>query len=132
MTSECHKGDKFSMAVSNEDSMLFKVEKLTTDNYHTWKYSMKLYLIGKGLWDIVSGDETLAEDADENTKKNFNKRANLALAAIGLNVTKGVQIYTRSEKTAKDAWDNLAARFEKSSLSAIINYRRRLYGIRAE
>ena len=76
--------------------------------------------------------DVLAYDIDDNTKKNFNKRANLALAAIGLNVTKGVQIYTRSEKTAKDAWDKLAARFEKKSLSAIINYRRRLYGIRAE
>ena len=93
---------------------------------------MKLYLIGKGLWDIVSGDETLAADANEDTKKSFNKRANLALAAVGLNVRKGVQIYTRSEKTAKDAWDKLAARFEKKSLSAIINYRRRLYGMRAE
>ena len=120
------------MASSSEDSILFKVEKLTSDYYHSWKYSMKLYLIGKGLWDIVSGVETLADDADDATKKNFNKRANLALAAVGLNVTKGVQIYTRSEKTAKDAWDKLAARFEKKSLSAIINYRRRLYGIKAE
>ena len=101
------------MAVSNEDSMLFKVEKLTADNYHSWKYTMKLFLIGKGLWDIVSGEETLAADANEDTKKNFTKRANLALAAVGLNVTKGLQIYTRSEKSAKDAWEKLAARFEK-------------------
>ena len=124
MTIECHKGDKFSMAVSNEDSMLFKVEKLTTDNYHSWKYSMKLFLMGKGLWDIVSGDETLPEEADENAKKNFNKRANLALLAAKLNVTKGVQIYAQSEKTAKNAWDKSAARLEKKSLSATINFRR--------
>ena len=92
-----HNGEKLNMAVSSEDSMLFNVEKLTTDNYHAWKYSMKLHLIRKGLWDIVSGDETLEARADENTKKNFNKRANLAITAVGLNVTKGLQIYTIRE-----------------------------------
>ena len=35
------------MASSSEDSILFKVGKLTSDNYHSCKYSMKLYLIGK-------------------------------------------------------------------------------------
>ena len=120
------------MAMSNDDSMLFKIEKLTQDNYHSWKYTMKLYLIGKGLWSIVSGDETLADDANDATRKVFTRRADLALAAVGLNVTKGLQIYTRSEKTAKEAWDKLAARFEKKSLSAIINYRQKLYAVRAE
>ena len=105
------------MAMSNDDSMLFKMEWLTQDNYHSWKYTMKLYLIGKGLWSIVSGDETLAEDANDATKKAFKRRADLALAAVGLNVSKGLQIYTRSRKTAKEAWDKLAARFEPSSIT---------------
>ena len=39
--------------MSNDDSMLFKIEKLTQDNYHSCKHTMKLYLIGKGLWSIV-------------------------------------------------------------------------------
>ena len=99
------------MAASSEDAMLFRMEKLTIDNYHSWKYTMKLYLIGKGLWTIVSGEETLAECANDETKNAHTKRANLALAAIGLNVSKGVQIYVRSEKTQKGAWDKLATRF---------------------
>ena len=32
---------------------------------------MKLFLIDKGLWDMVSRKETLAEDADTDTKSKF-------------------------------------------------------------
>jgi len=46
-------------------------------------------------------------------------------------VTKGLQIYVRNEETAKGAWDKLATRFEKKSLSKIISYRRKLYEVRA-
>ena len=119
------------MAMSNEENMMFKMEKLTSDNYHNWKYTMKLFLKGKGLWAIVTGDEVLQDGADDAAKKAYTKRADLALASIGLNVTKGLQVYVRNEETAKGAWDKLATRFEKKSLSKIISYRRKLYEVRA-
>jgi len=37
------------------DDVGFKVEKLTGDNYHHWKFQMKMCLIGKDLWEIVTG-----------------------------------------------------------------------------
>ena len=120
------------MALNNDDSILFKMEKLTTENYHNWKYSMKLYLLGKGLWDIITGDEVLPDEAEEPAKKAFKKRENLALAAIGLNVSKGLHIYVRNEITPKGAWDKLANHFEKKTLSKIIYYRRKLYAAKAE
>ena len=49
------------MATAAEESGLLKVEKLTAENYNTWKFNMKMYLIGKDLWDIVKGTETLSE-----------------------------------------------------------------------
>ena len=41
----------------------FKVKKLTGDNYHTWKFQMKMQSIGKNLWEIVTGDEILDTQA---------------------------------------------------------------------
>eukprot|EP00795_Rhopilema_esculentum_P001613 gene1613-16072_t len=32
-----------------------KTETLTGENYHNWKFQMKMYLIGKDLWEIVTG-----------------------------------------------------------------------------
>ena len=71
----------------------FKVEKLTAENYHGWKFNMNMYLIGKDLWEIVTGTETVSDDATDAQKKT--------LAAISLFIAINLQIYVRSAETAK-------------------------------
>ena len=74
------------MATAAEESGLLKVEKLTAENYNTWKFNikMKMYLIGKDLWDIVKGTETLSETASAEETRKFKKRENLALASVSV------------------------------------------------
>ena len=102
-------------------------DKLNVDNYHSWEFSMRMFLIGKNLWEIVQGTEVLADDANNETKEKFQKRSNVALATICLGVTKDLQIIVRPSKTAKEAWDSLAKRFVEKTLSKKIFYRRKLY-----
>ena len=83
--------------------------------------------IGKDLWEIVQGTDTLAEDASAKEQRKFKKKENLALASVCLSVTTHLQIYVRSAKSAKEAWDNLQKQFEAKSLSKTIFYRRKLY-----
>ena len=115
------------MATAVDETNNFKVDKLTSDNYHHWKFNVKMYLIGKDLWEIVSGEEVLAEDANEETKRKFKKRENAALASICLSISTNLQIYVRSAKNPKEAWDTLANHFEEKTLSKKILYRRKLY-----
>ena len=117
------------MAVAEQLSS-FNFEKLGLDNYIEWKFSMKMYLTGKDLWEIVNGTEVFDNDASEETKLMFRKRNNLALSAIGLGVQKDLQIYVRECNTAKEAWDALCNRFQEKSLSKKIQYRQKLYGTR--
>ena len=70
----------------------FKFEKLVADNYHTWKFNMKMFLIGKDLRDIVNGSEILDEDATAEEKRKFKKRDNMALASVCLSVSSNLQI----------------------------------------
>ena len=99
------------------DDVGFKVEKLTGDNYHHWKFQMKMCLIGKDLWEIVTGAETLPADASAEEQRKFRKRENLALATVCLSVATNLQIYVRSAESAKEAWENLEKHFEEKSLS---------------
>ena len=110
----------------------FKIEKLTGENYHNWKFQMKMCLIGKDLWEIVTGTEVLAEGASAQEQRSFRKRENQALACVCLSVATSLQIYVRSAKSSKEAWDNLASHFEEKSLSKKIFYRRKLYSARME
>ena len=63
-----------------------KVEKLTEDNYHSWKFQVKMLLIAKDLWEIVTGAETLNRSATAEEQRKFNKRENIALATTCLSV----------------------------------------------
>ena len=96
-------------------------EKLGSENYFSWKFSMSMFLKGKDLWGIVDGSETQPEESDADGRSKFKKRANLALATIGLGVKTNLQIYVRNCKTAKEAWDSLAGRFEKKTLAKKIH-----------
>ena len=60
---------------------------------------MKLLLVGKDVWDIVTGDEVLDVDASDKERKIFRKRENQALSLICLNVSQGMKIYARSAQT---------------------------------
>ena len=110
----------------------FKVGKLNGDNYHSWKFNIKMYLIGKDLWEIVDGTEVVGENASEEEIKKFKKRENLALSLMCLSVTTNLQIYVRNAKTPKEVWNNLANHFEEKSLSRKIFYRRKMYSARME
>ena len=106
------------------------MKKLTRENYHAWKFNAKMVLIGKDLWDLVTGDEVLPEEATEANRKAFRKKDNRALSTICLAVSEDLQIYVRNAQSSKEAWDSLANTFEEKTLSKIIMNRRKLYSLR--
>ena len=93
---------------------------------------MKMALIGKDLWEIVTGEKVLNEDASQADRRKFQRRSNMALATICLSVAANIQIYVRSAANAKEAWENLEKHFEKKSLSQKIYYRRKIYSAKLE
>ena len=107
-----------------------KIANLNRDNFSTWKFQMKMHLIGKDLWDIVTGTEELPFEATPDEKEHFRKRNNKALSQICMHVEENLQIYLRGCSTGKEAWDILAGHFEEKTLSKKIFYRRKLYSIR--
>ena len=62
------------------------MEKLTAETYHSWKFEMHMFLLGKDLWEIVDGKEKEEDYETEADKKSFRKRANQALSKISLAV----------------------------------------------
>ncbi|XP_058186070.1 uncharacterized protein LOC131303289 isoform X2 [Rhododendron vialii] len=56
-------------------------EKLTEDNYEYWKVCVRRYLIGLGLWDVVSGTKAQPpKDADDY--EDWERKNALALVVI--------------------------------------------------
>ena len=105
--------------------------ELTGDDCHPWKFQMKMLLIAKDLWKIVTGAETLNESATAEEQRKLKTRENPAFATICLSVSTNLQIYVRNAAKAK-AWDNLSKHFEQKMLSRKIFYKRKFYSARMD
>ncbi|KAK4430377.1 hypothetical protein Salat_1338400 [Sesamum alatum] len=85
-------------------------ETLTEDNYEFWKRCLKNYLIGHGLWGVVSGKETMPDKETQKQQHEEWKRKN-ALALHAIQVCCGAGIYSKFHKahiSAEYAWTLLA------------------------
>ena len=112
-----------------------KFKKLTgSDNWNTWKFNLKMLLMGKDLWNIVTGDEVLPSDTEvgEDRRRKYKRRDQLAMSLICLNVSESVQIYVRGAESAREAWNCLSDHFEEKTLSRKIQLHRKLYNLKLQ
>ena len=116
--------------MDSSEEINFRVQKLNSDNYHDWKFDMQMLLMAKDVWEIVSGEETLPDEATNAIRLKFKKRENLARSMICLSVSNSLKIYVRSAQTSKDAWDALSNHFEEKTLSRKIMLRKKLYSLK--
>jgi gag-polypeptide of LTR copia-type len=79
-------------------------------NYRTWKYSMKMVLTVKDLWEVVDGTEV--KPSDEKEAVAWTKKSQKALAHISLTLTPLEQRHILDCTTAKEAWDILEKLYE--------------------
>ncbi|XP_057998047.1 ankyrin repeat-containing protein ITN1-like [Hevea brasiliensis] len=106
-------------------------EKRREDNLETWKECLKNYLIGQGLWGVVSGDEPKPEEIDRNYKDWMKKNA-LALHAIQISCEEDTISHLMRRfpniDSAKCMWDNLAdmqsevTSYKEEATSSILEY----------
>jgi gag-polypeptide of LTR copia-type len=79
-------------------------------NYRTWKYSMKMVLMVKDLWEVVDGTEV--KPSDEKEGLAWTKKSQKALAHISLSLAPIEQHHILDCTTAKAAWDILEKLYE--------------------
>ena len=110
-------------------SEITKIEKLNGRNYQSWKYSVKLVLMERGLWGFTQeGQETPpAADASGALKNTFRLRSDKAYSLIALNVEKDLQIHIPWITDPLAAWKTLQKQFEFVSVTQIVRLNRKFY-----
>ena len=89
----------------------YKVEPLQgSANYRTWKFSTKMVLQAKDLWEVVSGEEVKPEV--ERAAQAWEKKARKALATIVLALSAAEKEHIIDCTTPKAAWDILEKLYE--------------------
>ena len=99
------------------DTDKWSIDKLGPENWTTWKFQMRHYLLSKGLWKYVDGTEELPEDAGEATRATFCEKSQKALSTIVMAIsTPHIYLVTSCEKP-KEVWDTLRSHFERETLA---------------
>src|SRR5271170_3950289 len=96
---------------TNTELETYKVEPLKgSANYRTWKFSMRMVLQARDLWEVVSGEEVKPET--EKAAQAWDKKARKALAVIALAMTGEEKENIIECTTPKEAWDSLEKLYE--------------------
>src|SRR5271154_1321696 len=96
---------------TNTELETYKVEPLKgSANYRTWKFSMRMVLQARDLWEVVSGEEVKPEA--EAAAQAWEKKARKALAAIALALSAAEKEHIIECTTPKAAWDILEKLYE--------------------
>ncbi len=85
------------------------------DNYDAWSYKARLHLIKNQLWKYVVEDPP----TEDNKKVEFERKSQLALAALGLTIEDTYTASIRSITSPKELWQHLEQKYRpKAGLTA--------------
>jgi gag-polypeptide of LTR copia-type/Domain of unknown function (DUF4219)/Zinc knuckle len=99
---------------SGTETSSYRIEHLEgSSNYRTWKFSMKMVLQARDLWEVVSGEEMRPEGlGTEEAAKEWERKARKALAAIALALSAVEKENIIECNTPKAAWEILEKLYE--------------------
>lgn len=101
-----------------------KIDRLNAENYRTWKFSMKMLLIQRELWNYVNGTEKLEPNAEAAVVQNFRSKDEKAFSTIALSIDPDQQIHIVDCKTSAEAWTSLEQVYEPKSRPRIMQLKR--------
>jgi hypothetical protein len=100
-----------SSVTPNTELETYKIELLQgSANYRTWKFSMRMVLQARDLWEVVSGED--AKPVDEKAAEVWEKKARKALATIALALSAAEKEHIIECMAPKAAWDILEKLYE--------------------
>lgn len=91
----------------SEMSKTPKIDKLNGTNYQSWKFKMRMVLVERGLWKIVSG--AILEPSDESKRMEYTELQDRAFATLALNIADDQLHHIQNlDDNPMDAWNVLA------------------------
>ena len=87
-------------------------DKLTKDNCIVWSYKLENFLMGKGLWGLIMGEDDHPDllernptNAQKQAYKDWMARSKKVLHWISLCISETLIPYIIKAQTPKEAWD---------------------------
>jgi len=106
------------------------IEKLDENNFHTWKFRIMNFLMGKGCWEFITSDEkepllpkTLTQQQIQ-TNKTWHEKAKKIVDWLSMSVSNSMIVHIEDVKSPKQAWDTLVKMYSINTQACKCNLTR--------
>ena len=90
-------------------------DKLDKNNFHAWKFRMTNFLMGKGFWEYIDGDQEEAPElpthnptaAEIKAYKDWNQGSRKVMYWLSVSVQDTMIGHIQDASSPKEAWDSL-------------------------
>jgi len=97
------------------------IEKLDKNNFQVWKFRIVNFLMGKGYWEFITGDETeppLPENPTQQqiqANKTWHEKERKVLYWLSVSVSDSMIVHIQDAKSSKQAWDTLVKMYNTNT-----------------
>ena len=112
-------------------------EKLDKNNFHAWRFRITNFLMGKGYWEYIDGEQEeapkLAEEdptaAEIKAYKEWNQGARKVMHWLSLSIQDTMIGHIQDAKSPKEAWDTLVKMFATNTKARKIQLKNELHTV---
>jgi hypothetical protein len=89
------------------------IKKLDKNNFQMWKFTIMNFMMGKGYWEFIIGDEKEPPPLKNPTQqqiqanKTWHGKTRKVLYWLSMNVSDSMIVHIQDAKSPKQAWDTL-------------------------
>jgi hypothetical protein len=109
------------------------IKKLDKNNFQVWKIKIMNFLMGKGYWEFITGDEkepSLLENPTQQqiqANKTWREKTKKALYWLTVNVFDCMIVHIQDAKSSKQAWDTLVKMYNTNTQARKMQLKQKLH-----
>jgi predicted transposase YbfD/YdcC len=111
------------------------IEKLDKNNFKVWKFRIMNFLMGKGYWEFINGDETeplLPKNPTQQqiqVNKTWHEKARKVLYWLSVSMSDSTIVHIQDAKSPKQAWDTLVKMYNINTQARKMQLKQELHNL---
>ncbi len=112
-----------------------EIEKLDKNNFQVWKFRIMNFLMGKGYWEFIIGDEKeppLPENPTQQqiqANKTWHEKIMKVLYQFSVSVSDSMIVHIQDAKSPKQAWDTLVKMYSSNTQTCKMQLKQELQNL---
>ncbi len=106
------------------------IEKLDKNNFQVWKFRIMNFLMGKGYWEFITGDDTENPTQQQiQANKTWHEKARKVLYWLSVSVSDSMIMHIQDAKSPKQAWDTLVKMYSTNTQARKMQLKQELHNL---